>query len=126
MIINLPANIDRDILRAALADVGLTPSGIVFGNGTAEPPTALEFEPDITPEQQAQVVTIYTRISSAQTDKAQAEQLRAGLLTYRESAEAYLALTSPTNAQSVAAIKALIRIAGLLARLVFILMDYRR
>lgn len=127
---DIPNNFDFHALAATLREdgfaVGLRWTIGRLNSAGESVPDKVEINPALTPAQETRLNTLIARIQEAQSDTAQAEQIRADLLTYRESAEAYLALTSPTNAQSVAAIKALIRIAGLLARLVFILMDYRR
>lgn len=116
----LPDGFDLEALKRAVAAEGVR--GVQFWY--TETSRLLEIIPDLTPEQEARLNTLIARIQAAQTDYAQVETLRADLLGYRDNAEAYLALTSPTNAQSVAAIKSLIRICGLIIRLLFLLIDF--
>ena len=108
---NLPVNIDLEALRRALREASFAPSGVVYGADTSTP-TALEFTPDLTAEQTTALAALYQRIEAARDDYA-------ALDTYRNDLAAFLALASPTNAQTLAAVKTIIRVLR-------VLLDYLR
>lgn len=100
---NLPANIDIDLARFLLIKYLRAPSGLVFGNGLDGPPTAVEFTPDLSPAELVTLQEVADRYTDAKGDYGQYE-------TYRTQLKTYLALASPTLAQSAAALKLTIRI----------------
>jgi hypothetical protein len=100
---NLPANIDMDLARYLLVKYLREPSGIIYGNGLQSPPTAVEFTPDLSAQELTTLSEIAQRYQDAKADYDQYE-------TFRTQLKAYLNLASPTNAQTLAAVKATVRI----------------
>jgi hypothetical protein len=100
---NLPTNIDMELARFLLQKHLRLPNGVVYGNGLNQPPTAIEFAPDLTAEEQATLSNIAQRYNDAKADYEQYE-------TYRSNLKTYLGLASPTLAQSAAALKVTIRV----------------
>jgi hypothetical protein len=72
----LAVPVHQSRLRALLADRLRDPSGVVFGNGLAAPPTALEFTPDLSADEQTILADVVTAAVSpdaaASLEQAQA------------------------------------------------------
>lgn len=100
---NLPANIDVDLARFLLLKYLRAPSGVIYGNGMNQKPTAIEFTPDLTAQEQTTLAAIATRYTDAKADYDQYE-------SYRTQLKSYLAIASPTLAQTASSLKLLIRI----------------
>jgi hypothetical protein len=109
----LPATIDLPILRARLLRDLRAPSGVVFANGPEQPPTALEFTPDLTIGETttlAQIIGASAKSFDLTPGEYQAIKDEAAALA------AYLGAASPTAAQTVTALKALIRVVRAIVR----------
>lgn len=83
------------------------PSGLRLGNGLGQPPTEIEFTPDLTVPEEATLQKIF--------DTARAGVLigpddLSAMKTDRALLKAFVAIPSPTTAQTANAAKALIRI----------------
>lgn len=127
----IPLGIDIARARALCIAHLREPSGVVYANGLNSPPTAVEFTPDLLPDEQATLAQI---ISAAQRTPdtlsmeaviaAEMRGLRAliNLPTPSQSdvdgLVAYYNLVSPTAAQTASALKASWRVLGSLARVV--------
>lgn len=110
---SIPANLDVEKARRLVVRFLRAPSGFVHGDGPEQPPTQLEFTPDLSPAEQATLANIIKAVQSPMElgpDDWQKFSDEKALL------QAYHANVTPTNAQSVAAIKALIRVVATLVR----------
>src|SRR4029077_1940613 len=99
----------RRLLMLALRE----PSGVVYGNGTNAPPTALEWTPDLSLAEQ----TTLDRIIGASgkgfdLTPGEYQAIKDEVVTL----SAYLGAASPTQAQTVTALKALIRVVRAMVR----------
>jgi hypothetical protein len=63
----IPAGIDLERARVLATRLVRAPSGIVYGNGEWQPPTAIEFTPDLTPAEQAILAEIVQRCRATVT-----------------------------------------------------------
>jgi hypothetical protein len=109
----IPAGADPGKLPRLLRLFVRVPEGTVYGNGTAERPTHLEYVPDLTTEEAATLDDVFA-IADCPIDWSPSD--RQIFINNRDGLQAYLGLANPTNAQSVAAIKALIRVVGAIVR----------
>ena len=104
---NIPNGIDPRTLRLFLAKRIREPSGILYGNGLDQPPTAVEFEPDLSQDEAAKLASLVVIAGMAvQWGIEDLAVFRAN----RQMLSNYTANNSPTNAQTAAALKALIRV----------------
>ena len=99
------STVNLDSLRELLTKHLRAPSGIVHGNGTGARPTALEFTPDLDSTEAANLDRIFGLASRGQMGPAEEQAIR----DERATLVAYLNNASPTAAQTVTALKALIR-----------------
>lgn len=100
---NLPQNPDIELIRFLLQKYLRPPSGIVYGNGLDQPPTAVEFTPDLSAPEIATLSNVAQRYNDAKGDYDQYE-------SYRSSLKAFLGNATPTNAEVLSALKLTIRI----------------
>ena len=100
---NLPAGVDIDLADFLIHKYLRAPSGYIYGNGTRAAPTAIEFTPDLSAAEQTTLADIAQRYQDAKADYDQYETLRSQLKTF-------LGLASPSNAQTLAALKVVVRI----------------
>lgn len=109
----LPAGLDMDRARALLLRHLRLPSGVVYGAGDNAPPTALEFTPDL---DAVELVTLARILATAARtlDLSPAEE--AAIQAETATLRAYLQAAAPTNAQTVTALKALVRVVRAIVR----------
>jgi hypothetical protein len=109
----IPAGLDIDracrLLRAVLRE----PSGVVYGNGPEAVPTAVEFSPGLTSAEQTTLAEVLQRCQTAvYWSDADWTVFKAEYATLKT----YLGITSPSNAQTAAAAKAIIRVIAAMVR----------
>ncbi len=109
----LPSTLDLATLRILIARYLREPSGVLFTNGTEQPPTALEFTPDLSAPEIATLAQI-VGASGKSFDLAPSEYQ--AIKDEVAALAAYLAAASPTAAQTVVALKSLIRVVRAIVR----------
>lgn len=109
----IPPNIDIGRLSRLITQALRAPSGLVAGNGTNQPPTALEFTPDLSAAEQA---TLDRVIGAAQKAVDFSPGEYQAIKDEVATLAAYLGNNSPTAAQTAAALKALIRVVRQIVR----------
>jgi hypothetical protein len=109
----IPPNADLDKLPRLLRLHLRAPEGIAYGNGLEARPTHVEYLPDLTAEEAATLDDVMA-IADCPVDWSPAD--RRVFLNNRAVLVAYLGLNNPTNAQTVAAVKALIRVVAAIVR----------
>ncbi|MDP9416043.1 MAG: hypothetical protein M3Q08_18535 [Pseudomonadota bacterium] len=107
-------NIDLTKVIRILAQSLRLPSGIVQKNGIHQPPTALEFTPDLTIAEQAALVELLAIAARPMTDWTPADEAK--ITTELAAIRTFVGATSPTAAQTLAFQKAVGRIVLALLR----------
>ncbi|MDP9317273.1 MAG: hypothetical protein M3R24_41530 [Chloroflexota bacterium] len=103
----IPALADTDKLNRQVRRSLRAPSGAIHANGTHQPPTALEWTPDLTTAEQATLADVVTAANTAlDLDPGDVAKVQPEIAALKN----YLATTSPTTAQTTAALKAAIRV----------------
>ncbi len=103
----IPAVADTDKLHRQVHRSLRAPSGAIHANGTHQPPTALEWTPDLTIAEQATLAEVLTVANAAlDLDTTDFAKIQAEIATLKS----YVTNPSPTSTQTTAALKALIRV----------------
>ncbi len=103
----IPALADTDKLHRQVHRSLRAPSGAIHANGTQQPPTALEWTPDLSAAEQATLADVVTAANAAiELDTTDFAKIQAEIATLKS----YVTNPSPTTVQTTAALKALIRV----------------
>lgn len=124
----IPDGINLSTVVTLLTEEVREPSGYEYGGSPirAEPPYTVVFSPDLTGPEQSKVDNILARLNAAKGDYEQLGQIRIDILAAKDALTTYYNLASPTQVQSVAAIKKIIEVLNLFLRLFLIILDYLR
>lgn len=109
---NIAVSIDIQILRSLLTKYLREPTGVIYGNGLGTRPTALEFTPDLDSTEIANLDRIFGLANRGDMDLTGEQVIR----DERATLSAYLSNASPSVAQTIAALKSLIRVVRALAK----------
>ena len=109
---NIDSTVNIQTLRELLAKYLKEPTGVIYGNGAGARPTALEFTPDLDGTETANLDRIFGLASRGEIGLTEEQVIR----DERATLVAYLANASPSAAQTVTALKSLIRVVRALAR----------
>ncbi len=110
----IPAVADTDKLNRILVRALRAPNGAVYENGTHQPPTALEFTPDLTATEQDTLTALLAIADRPMTDWTPADEAK--ITTELAAIRTFVGATNPTAAQTLAFQKALGRIVLALLR----------
>lgn len=108
----IPQSVNVTQLRQLLLEYLREASGVIHGNGLSERPTALEFTPDLDTTEIANLDRIFGVASRGDLSPTEEQVIR----DEKAALAAYLANSSPTAAQTVTALKLLIRVVRALAK----------
>lgn len=109
----IPAGLDVERVGRLCQALLRAPSGVVYGNGLWAAPTAVEFTPDLTA---AEVTTLAEIVQRCQSAVVWSDADWAVFRTQYPGLKAYLGIANPTNAQTAAAVKAIIRVVAAIVR----------
>lgn len=119
-------NIKRFVVALAIIteEIGV-PDNVIVGPENL-PPFSVIYDAGLTINQQTQLANIISRVDNSITDYGQLGQIRSDIIAAKDVLTTFYNLPSPTQAQTLAAVKKIIEVLNLFLRIFIILLDYIR